>query len=52
MIETIRATDPRNEKMREYEQDCIERQNAMLWYVAMMADVDLPENDDTEADDE
>lgn len=48
MIETRDARDPRAQKHEEWAQARAERQDAQLEYVAMMADVELP--GDEEAD--
>lgn len=51
MIETNTPRDPRTEKLREWQDAQIERQAGLLEYVAIMADVELPEEEEG-ADDE
>ena len=48
MIETRQVKDPRAEKLREAEQARVDRLDGLLEYVAMMADVELPETDEEE----
>jgi hypothetical protein len=52
MIETRTPRDPRAEKLREWQDAQIERQEGLLEYVAIMADVELPEEDAEGVDDE
>ena len=43
MIETENVRDPRTAKLLEAERSTTERLDGLLAYVAMMADVELPE---------
>ncbi len=45
----VRKVDnPREEKLREHVESLVGRQDALLEYVAMMADVELPEEGEDE----
>jgi len=46
MINTNDERDPRTEKLREHMASQIDRQDATIAYVAMMADVDIDEEGD------
>ena len=48
MVETGAARDVRSEKLREWQDAQIERQAGLLEYVAIMADVELPEEEGAE----
>lgn len=50
MINVNKVRDPRGEKQREADEARIEELEALLDYVAMMADVDLPEWEEGEGD--
>ena len=50
MIDTMRIVDPRAEALRETDQDRLFRQEGLLEYVAMMADVELPDEEEVTAD--
>jgi len=50
MIDVQKQHDPRAEKLLEWAGARDERQEAMIEYVAMMADVDLPEDEEVDGD--
>ncbi len=52
MIDVKDARDPRTVKQQEYAAAKVEEQAALLEYVAVMADVELPESDGEVSTDE
>jgi len=50
MIDVKRVPDPRNEKLREWDEASLAQIEANLDYVAMMADVELPTWEEGETD--
>ena len=52
MLETTGARDVRAEKLREWQDAQIDKQAGLLEYVAIMADVELPDDDEGVDDDE
>ena len=50
MIEVTKVQDPRADKLREWADARMDRQEATIEYIAMMADVELPEGDGTDVE--